>query len=86
MSPTALEREDHQRDAAFNKAMHGKSAKSRGGLAALRAKDKKAQQVAVDEYFKHWDKKAAADETEETREVSLPSRSQSASEWLLIRR
>jgi hypothetical protein len=32
-------------------------------------KDKGAQQAAVDEYFKHWDNKAAGDETEETRKV-----------------
>ena len=69
MSPIALEQEDHSRDAAFNKAMHGQSAKARGGMAAMLQKDKSAQQAAVDEYFKHWDNKAAADETEETRKV-----------------
>ena len=69
MSPIALEQEDHSRDAAFNKAMHGTSAKARGGMAAMLQKDKAAQQAAVDEYFKHWDNKAAADETEETRKV-----------------
>lgn len=69
MSPIALEQEDHSRDAAFNKAMHGGSAKARGGMAAMLQKDKAAQQAAVDEYFKHWDNKAAADETEETRKV-----------------
>ena len=69
MSPIALEQEDHSRDAAFNKAMHGTSAKVRGGMTAMLQKDKAAQQAAVDEYFKHWDNKAAADETEETRKV-----------------
>ncbi|KAJ4333758.1 Delta(24)-sterol C-methyltransferase [Ascochyta clinopodiicola] len=67
MSPIALEYEDHGRDAAFNKAMHGTSAKARGGMAAMLQKDKAAQQSALDEYFKHWDNKAAADETEEVR-------------------
>jgi sterol 24-C-methyltransferase len=67
MSPIALEHEDHSRDAAFNKAMHGTSAKARGGMTAMLQKDKAAQQAAV--YFKHWDNKAAADETEETRKV-----------------
>jgi sterol 24-C-methyltransferase len=65
-----LEREDHQRDAAFNKAMHGKSAQARGGIAAMFAKGADAKQAAVDEYFKHWDEKAAKDETAETRAVS----------------
>ena len=71
MSPIALEKEDHSRDAEFNKAMHGKSAKARGGMTAMLQKDKAAQQAAVDEYFKHWDNKAAGDETEETRKVCI---------------
>jgi hypothetical protein len=69
MSPIALEQEDHTRDAEFKKAMHGNSAGTRGGMAAMLQKDRGAQQAAVDEYFKHWDNKAAADETEETRKV-----------------
>jgi sterol 24-C-methyltransferase len=65
-----LEREDHNRDAAFNKAMHGKSAQARGGVAAMFSKGAQAKQAAVDEYFKHWDNKDAKDETAETRAVS----------------
>jgi sterol 24-C-methyltransferase len=68
-SPTVLEKEDHMRDAAFNKAMHGTSAQTRGGLVAMRKKDREAQKAAVDAYFKHWDNQAAADETEETRKA-----------------
>ncbi|KAL5614269.1 hypothetical protein BROUX41_004379 [Berkeleyomyces rouxiae] len=66
-STSALEREDHSRDAAFNRAMHGQSAQASGGIAAMMKKDRAAKQVAVDEYFKHWDNKAAKDETAETR-------------------
>ena len=69
MAPTALEREDKARDAAFNKALHGKSANVRGGLSAMRGKDSAAQKAAVDEYFKHWDNKDYADETDADREV-----------------
>jgi sterol 24-C-methyltransferase len=69
MSPIALEQEDHTRDADFNKAMHGKSAAARGGMTAMFSKDTVAQKAAVDEYFKHWDNKGAAEETEETRKV-----------------
>lgn len=69
MSPAALEKEDHARDAAFNKAMHGTSAQSGGGMRSMFNKDKAAQKAAVDEYFKHWDNKAAGDETAETRKV-----------------
>ena len=74
MAPTMLETEDHARDAAFNKALHGRSSQQNGGfLAMLGGKDAKAQKAAVDEYFKHWDNKAAKDETEEIREVGKPS-------------
>ncbi|KAJ9611277.1 Delta(24)-sterol C-methyltransferase [Cladophialophora chaetospira] len=75
MAPSAvstvatLEQEDHARDAAFYKALHGKSVEARGGLAAMRNKDKEAQKAAVDEYFKHWDNKDAATETEEVRKA-----------------
>ncbi|KAF2458046.1 S-adenosyl-L-methionine-dependent methyltransferase [Lineolata rhizophorae] len=67
MSPIALEKEDHARDAAFNKAMHGKSAEERAGMRAMMRKDRNAQQAAVDEYFKHFDDKLAAEETPEIR-------------------
>ncbi|EEH39113.1 sterol 24-C-methyltransferase [Paracoccidioides lutzii Pb01] len=69
MAPGVLEPEDHKRDAAFSKALHGTSAKRRGGLAALTAKDRNAQKAALEEYFKHWDQKSSADETEEVREA-----------------
>ena len=72
MAPSAispgLEKEDFERDAAFNKAMHGKSVRDYG-LAALRNKDAASQKAAVDEYFKHWDNKTADIETEETRKA-----------------
>jgi sterol 24-C-methyltransferase len=71
MAPTALEKENHQRDAEFNAAMHGNSAQAKGGFAAMRQKSAAAQKAAVDEYFKHWDNKSAETETEEIREVSL---------------
>ena len=67
MSPIALEQEDHARDAAFAKVLHGKSAQGRGGISAMLGKDKEAQKAAVEEYFKHWDNKNADEETEETR-------------------
>lgn len=72
MSPIALEKEDHDRDAAFSKALHSEDAKEKTGLLAMMNKNAKAQKVAVDEYFKHWDNKGAADETVDTREVGLP--------------
>jgi sterol 24-C-methyltransferase len=63
-----LEKEDFERDAAFNKAMHGKSINGYG-LTALRNKDSAAQKAAMDAYFKHWDNKTADTETEATRKA-----------------
>ena len=71
MAPAALETEDHIRDAAFNKAMHGKSANERSSFMAMLRKDPKAQKAAVDEYFKYWDNKDASVETQEIRDVGL---------------
>lgn len=64
-----LEAEDHQRDAAFNKALHGKSSQAKGGFSAMLSKDKDAKKLAVDEYFKHFDNKKAEDETAADREA-----------------
>ncbi|KAL9096730.1 MAG: hypothetical protein Q9165_001218 [Trypethelium subeluteriae] len=70
MAPIALEAEDHARDAEFNKALHGKSAQEKAGfLAMIGGKDPAAQKAAIDEYFKHWDNKEAAEETPEVREA-----------------
>ncbi|MCJ1399594.1 Delta(24)-sterol C-methyltransferase [Xylographa trunciseda] len=69
MAPIALEQEDHSRDAAFAKALHGKSAGVRGGFMSMMGKDPVAQKAALDEYFKHWDNKDAGTETQETREA-----------------
>jgi sterol 24-C-methyltransferase len=70
MAYQKLETEDKARDAAFNKAMHGTSAASTGGFAAMMGKNSEARKAATDEYFKHWDNKIAKDETASDREVS----------------
>jgi iron only hydrogenase large subunit-like protein len=61
-TPVALEAEDHSRDAAFKKAMHGNTATEKVGFSAMMSKDKEAQKAAVDEYFKYWDNKGTTDE------------------------
>lgn len=65
-TPT-LEHEDHQRDAEYAKALHGKSAEAKGGVAAMLAKNDDAKKIALEEYFKHFDGKTAKDETPEER-------------------
>ena len=69
MAPIALETEDHIRDAEFHKAMHGKSAETKGFRSMLN-KDHEAHRLASEEYFKHWDNKHAGTETAEVREAS----------------
>lgn len=73
MAPSAtnknLEAEDHARDAAFNKALHGNSSQAKGGISAMLSKGGDAKKAAVDEYFKHWDNKPAENETAEERAV-----------------
>ncbi|CAK3824589.1 Sterol 24-C-methyltransferase erg-4 [Lecanosticta acicola] len=64
-----LEREDKERDAAFKSAMHGKTAAEKNTIWAMMGKNKDAHKLAVDEYFKHWDNKASADETDEIRKA-----------------
>jgi sterol 24-C-methyltransferase len=64
-----LEKEDHARDASFNKILHGTSAEKRGGMMAMMKKDALSQKAAVDEYFKHWDNKTADVETDEVRKA-----------------
>lgn len=68
-SVETVEMEDHARDADFNRAMHGETAKEPSHLLAMLKKDSNAQKVAADEYFKHWDNKGAANETEKDRRV-----------------
>lgn len=69
MAPSKLETENHSRDAAFNKVMHGKSAEEKAGFMAMLSKDKEAQGAAVDEYFRFWDGKGAGQETEKDKKV-----------------
>ena len=65
--PTTLEKQDLERDLAFKQALHGKTGTDQNSFRAMMGKDHAAQKEAVDEYFKHWDNKAANIETEETR-------------------
>jgi len=77
-SDIKLEKEDHQRDADFVKALHGSSVDAKGGFAAMLSKDKEAKKLAVDEYFKHFDRKTAENETDADREVITQDRSPTA--------
>ena len=72
MAPIALETENHIRDADFHKAMHGKSAETKGFRSMLN-KDHEAHRLASEEYFKHWDNKYAGTETAEVREACYSS-------------
>ena len=69
MSSAGLEKQDLARDAAFQTAMHGKSAEEKVGFLAMFAKNHEAHDESVNEYFKHWDNKLSAEETEEIRKA-----------------
>lgn len=71
MAPIALEPENHSRDAAFNEILHGKNVQGKG-FASMFTKDRAAHKAATEEYWKHWDNKEAATETDTIREVSHP--------------
>ncbi|KAK3050235.1 Delta(24)-sterol C-methyltransferase [Extremus antarcticus] len=66
---TALEKQDRDRDAAFKTALHGTTGTDTNSFRAMLGKSHSAQSEAVSEYFKHWDNKSAAVETDETREA-----------------
>lgn len=67
MSTTKLAAKDFKADAEFAKALHGDG--STGGYKAFLGKNRDAQQVAVDGYFKHWEKdsKTQTDEDQQKR-------------------
>lgn len=69
MGKIQLEKEDKERDAAFNKAMHGKTAAQANSVATIFFKDPEAKKAALDGYFKHFDGKRAENETEADRKV-----------------
>lgn len=69
MGKIQLEKEDKERDAAFNKAMHGKTSAQANSVATIFFKDPEAKQAALDGYFKHFDGKRAENETEADRKV-----------------
>ncbi|ESW97795.1 hypothetical protein KL918_003174 [Ogataea parapolymorpha] len=65
-SEIKLAPKDYEKDKEFAKALHGKDAASATGMSAWVKKDKEAQKVAMEGYFKHWDGKTD-EETEKSR-------------------
>ncbi|TGO52599.1 hypothetical protein BCON_0138g00170 [Botryotinia convoluta] len=68
-TPVVLEPQDLNRDSAFKQALHGQTGQTNRSFMNLIHKDKNAQKLAVDEYFKHWDNKVAKDETSLDRDA-----------------
>ncbi|KAK8045098.1 hypothetical protein PG993_005122 [Apiospora rasikravindrae] len=60
---------DMAKMSAFDNALHRNSNKTQGGLRAMMNKNSAAQNVAVEQYFQHWDDKKAEDETEDIRQA-----------------
>jgi hypothetical protein len=67
----SLTEQEKLQHAEFSKALHGSSVEKSAGLRAMFGKGSDAKKLAVDEYFKHWDNKAAKDETVADRAVSF---------------
>jgi sterol 24-C-methyltransferase len=53
MSTSLIVRGNHERDAAFSQALHGRSAEQKSAFMAMLSKDSGAQQVATSAYFHH---------------------------------
>ncbi|EMR71945.1 putative sterol 24-c-methyltransferase protein [Eutypa lata UCREL1] len=60
---------ENAKNSAFDHALHRTSTKAQGGLRAMMNKDSAGRNVAMGEYFQHWDNKKAEDETEAIREA-----------------
>lgn len=60
---------DNNNTMTFEKVLHKDTSANKGGFSSMLKKDHGAQRAAVDEYFQHWDDKAAEDETAEVREA-----------------
>jgi hypothetical protein len=71
MSTSLIMGENHERDAAFSQALHGRSAEQKSAFMAMLSKDSGAQQVAASAYFHHSDNKDANIETKEDIEVRM---------------
>ena len=69
MGTTTLEKQDLDRDAAFKSALHGKTGTNANSFMNLFSKNRAAHTEASSEYFKHWDNKASATETDEIRKA-----------------
>ncbi|KAI4597613.1 Delta(24)-sterol C-methyltransferase [Pestalotiopsis sp. 9143b] len=60
---------DQARTSAFDHALHGGSTDGKGGFRAMMGKDNAARDVAMNQYFQHWDNKKAEDETDAIRQA-----------------
>lgn len=60
---------DQARTSAFDHALHGGSTDGKGGFRAMMGKGNAARDVAMNQYFQHWDNKKAEDETDAIRQA-----------------
>lgn len=66
--PVKLAPKNFKKDKDFADAMHGKDAATKTGLSALAHKNKEADEVALEGYFKHWNGKTDAKAEEDRLE------------------
>lgn len=68
MSPAALSQEHVDRDAAFVKVMHGRSAQKENAFISMISKDSQAHRMITDEYVRRWDVDDKTGNDDEARE------------------
>ncbi|RMZ77719.1 hypothetical protein DV738_g4214, partial [Chaetothyriales sp. CBS 135597] len=70
MPNSDLTKQDQERDIAFTKIMHGKSADQRNAFLSMLAKDNKSHRLVTDSYLNYWQKDGQdQDNTEDNREA-----------------
>lgn len=68
MPSAALPQEHVERDAAFVKIMHGKSAQKGNAFMSMISKDNQAHRMVTDEYVRRWEENDRAGNDGEARE------------------
>lgn len=69
MASVRLTQEEIDRETAFSKAMHGKSAEQRNTFLSMMKKDSQTHRMITDDYLNHWTANGKEiDDTEEARD------------------
>lgn len=73
MPPVALLQEDADRDNAFAKSMHGRSAHQPNAFLSMMKKDGQSHRMVTDDYLSHWEAGRNGQEGREGRKAKYMS-------------